>query len=88
MDKRIIEVADNQHKYDWKPNLCMLTTNHSRFNKTACFSKQRLEMEPDVKEKADSNHVTKQTLATVLNQLYGDDNQADKSTQKTFTKNP
>lgn len=39
MDKRIIEIADNQQKYDWIPNMCMLTTNHSRFNKTACFSK-------------------------------------------------
>jgi hypothetical protein len=34
MDKRIIEVADNPSKYDWLPNLCMLSHNHTRFNKT------------------------------------------------------
>lgn len=68
--------------------MCMLSTNHSRFNKTQCFSKERLAQEPDLKEKSgDMNHVTNQTLASVISQLEQD----EKSTEyvrQTFTKNP
>lgn len=71
--------------------MCMLSINHTRFNKTQCFSKEKLDMELDTKEKADPSRITKKTLNQVLHQLDLQDgvkNETSNMSLVVLTKNP
>ena len=68
-DARIIEVADNPQKYSWKPNMCMLQHNHSRYNKSECLPAGAVDMDPDAQENKETSFVTQKTFAATMQAL-------------------
>ena len=68
-----MEVYDNPNTYAWKPNMCLISHTHPRYNKSECLAQGDVDMDPDEKEVAETSHVTNKTFSAAMRTLDLDD---------------